>query len=68
MSSCRLFRAAAGSVAAPDMCAEMTDKTDDPGVCSMAPEPFYGVGMRYRDSGRTSDGEVSANCSKKAKH
>jgi putative phosphoribosyl transferase len=44
-------------VAAPETCAEFRDEVDEI-VCAITPEPFYGVGMWYRDFEQTSDDEV----------
>jgi predicted phosphoribosyltransferase len=43
--------------AAPQTCAEFRDEVDDI-VCAITPEPFYGVGLWYRDFSQTSDEEV----------
>lgn len=44
-------------VAAPETCAEFRDEVDEI-VCAITPEPFYGVGMWFRDFEQTSDDEV----------
>ncbi len=46
-------------VAASDTCRDFKTKTDALCVCVMTPEPFYGVGMWYRDFEQTTDEEVS---------
>ena len=45
-------------VASSDTCRDLKTKTDALCVCVMTPEPFYGVGMWYRDFGQTTDEEV----------
>jgi putative phosphoribosyl transferase len=45
-------------VASIDVCEEIQYRSDDLCVCVMTPEPFYGVGMWYRDFGQTTDEEV----------
>ncbi len=49
---------AAAPVASRETCEGITHKSDDLCICSETPEPFYGVGMWYRDFGQTSDDEV----------
>lgn len=46
-------------VASSDTCRDFETKTDALCVCVMTPEPFYGVGMWYRDFEQTTDEEVS---------
>ena len=45
-------------VASSDTCRDFETKTDALCVCVMTPEPFYGVGMWYRDFEQTTDEEV----------
>ena len=45
-------------VASSDTCRDFKTKTDALCVCVMTPEPFYGVGMWYRDFEQTTDEEV----------
>ena len=45
-------------VASSDTCRDLKTKTDVLCVCVMTPEPFYGVGMWYRDFEQTTDEEV----------
>lgn len=45
-------------VASRDTCREVETEADLLCACSMTPEPFYGVGMWYRDFSQTSDKEV----------
>lgn len=44
-------------VASPDTCELLKDKVDEV-VCAVTPEPFYAVGLWYRDFSQTSDEEV----------
>jgi putative phosphoribosyl transferase len=44
-------------VGAPETCAEFQDEADE-AICAMEPEPFYSVGLWYRDFSQTSDEEV----------
>ena len=44
-------------VAAPETCQEVGNSADEI-VCLETPEPFYAVGLWYRDFGQTSDEEV----------
>jgi putative phosphoribosyl transferase len=44
-------------VASPDTCELLKEYADDT-VCSVTPEPFYAVGLWYRDFSQTSDEEV----------
>ena len=44
-------------VGAPDTCAELEKEADEV-VCVSEPEPFFGVGMWYRDFSPTTDDEV----------
>ena len=44
-------------VAAEQTCDEFRDEVDDV-VCTVTPEPFFGVGMWYEDFAQTSDDEV----------
>ena len=46
-------------VAAGETCDEFRDRVDDV-VCTLTPEPFWGVGMWYRDFEQTTDEEVRA--------
>jgi putative phosphoribosyl transferase len=48
----------AAPVAASDVCEQIKRKSDDLCVCAMMPEPFYGVGMWYRNFDQTTDQEV----------
>lgn len=48
----------AAPVASSDICEQFDRKTDDLCVCGMTPEPFYGVGMWYRNFDQTTDQEV----------
>lgn len=48
----------AAPVASQNICEEIMCKSDDLCIFSMTPEPFYGVGMWYRNFGQTSDEEV----------
>lgn len=45
-------------VASADTCRDFDDLSDVTCVCSATPEPFYGVGMWYRDFSQTTDEEV----------
>jgi predicted phosphoribosyltransferase len=45
-------------VASKDTCDDMNRKSDQLCVCSINPEPFYGVGMWYRNFDQTTDEEV----------
>jgi putative phosphoribosyl transferase len=47
-------------VCAPDTCAELQNNVDTWCVCGQAPEPFYAVGLWYRDFEPTTDAEVQA--------
>ncbi|HVE55978.1 MAG TPA: phosphoribosyltransferase family protein, partial [Pyrinomonadaceae bacterium] len=47
-------------VASKQICDEINRKTDELCVCSIMPEPFYGVGMWYRNFEQTTDEEVIA--------
>jgi putative phosphoribosyl transferase len=44
-------------VAAEESCQELGSQVDEI-VCSVTPEPFYGVGMWYEDFSQTTDAEV----------
>jgi putative phosphoribosyl transferase len=44
-------------VASPDTCELLKDKVDEV-ICAVTPEPFYAVGLWYRDFSQTSDEEV----------
>lgn len=44
-------------VGAPETCAALQRAADEV-ICAMEPEPFYAVGLWYRDFEQTSDGEV----------
>lgn len=45
-------------VASGETCRELRAEADVWCVCAVTPEPFYGVGMWYRDFSQTSDAEV----------
>jgi predicted phosphoribosyltransferase len=45
-------------IASMDACEMLTGNTDAICVCSVTPDPFYGVGTWYRDFSQTSDEEV----------
>lgn len=48
-----------GSPVAPiDVCENICRKSDELCICLMTPEPFYGVGIWYRDFTQTRDEEV----------
>lgn len=49
---------AAAPVASRDICAEIERKTDEICICAITPEPFYGVGLWYRNFEQTTDAEV----------
>jgi putative phosphoribosyl transferase len=49
----------AAPVGAPESCRSLLDAADEV-VCVETPDPFYGVGMWYRDFPQTSDDEVRA--------
>jgi predicted phosphoribosyltransferase len=44
-------------VGAPETCAEFQDEADE-SICARTPEPFYAVGLWYRDFSQTTDEEV----------
>jgi putative phosphoribosyl transferase len=44
-------------VGAPETCAEFQDEADE-AICARTPEPFYAVGLWYRDFSQTTDEEV----------
>jgi putative phosphoribosyl transferase len=44
-------------VASPDTCELLKEYADDT-VCPVTPDPFYAVGLWYRDFSQTSDEEV----------
>jgi predicted phosphoribosyltransferase len=44
-------------VGSPDVCEELREVADD-AVCAYAPQPFYAVGMWYKDFTQTTDEEV----------
>lgn len=44
-------------VGAPETCAEFQDEADE-AICAVTPEPFYAVGVWYRDFSQTTDEEV----------
>lgn len=46
-------------VAPPDTCRELRSFADDV-ICAITPQPFFGVGVWYRDFSQTSDDEVRA--------
>lgn len=48
----------AAPVASTDVCEEINKKSNEICICVMTPEPFYGVGMWYRDFKQTTDEEV----------
>jgi putative phosphoribosyl transferase len=48
----------AAPVASRDTCDDFNRQADQVCVCSINPEPFYGVGMWYRNFEQTTDGEV----------
>lgn len=48
----------AAPVASRETCGEIERKSDDLCICAMTPEPFYGVGMWYRNFEQTTDAEV----------
>lgn len=48
----------AAPVGSRQTCCEFTAEADLLCVCAITPEPFYGVGMWYRDFSQTSDDEV----------
>jgi putative phosphoribosyl transferase len=48
----------AAPVASKDICDDINRKSDQLCVCSIKPEPFYGVGMWYRNFDQTTDEEV----------
>jgi putative phosphoribosyl transferase len=44
-------------VGAPETCAEFKDEADE-AICALEPEPFYSVGLWYKDFSQTTDDEV----------
>jgi putative phosphoribosyl transferase len=44
-------------IAAPEACEELQAEVDDI-VCAVTPEPFYAVGLWYKDFSQTTDEEV----------
>lgn len=44
-------------VGAPETCAEFQDEADE-AICALTPEPFYSVGLWYKDFSQTTDEEV----------
>ena len=50
----------AAPVCARETAAEFENEADTVCICSITPEPFYGVGMWYRDFSQTGDDEVRA--------
>ncbi|HEY3257780.1 MAG TPA: phosphoribosyltransferase [Gemmatimonadaceae bacterium] len=44
-------------IAPPDTCATLREEADDV-VCALTPEPFYAVGLWYKDFTQTTDEEV----------
>ncbi len=44
-------------VGAPETCAEFQDEADE-AICAMEPNPFYSVGLWYKDFSQTTDEEV----------
>lgn len=53
-------------VAARQTCDEFKHEADVWTICAVTPEPFYGVGMWYRDFSQTTDEEVKQLLSKAA--
>lgn len=49
---------AAAPVASRSTCEELSGQPDVLCICGVEPEPFYGVGMWYRDFSQTTDEEV----------
>jgi putative phosphoribosyl transferase len=52
-------------IGAPETCAEFQSVADE-AICARTPEPFYSVGLWYRDFRQTSDEEVRALLDKMA--
>lgn len=46
-------------VGSADTCAGIEEKADVLCICARTPEPFYGVGLWYRDFSQTTDDEVA---------
>ena len=44
-------------IAAPETCEALKEEVDDI-ICAVTPEPFYAVGLWYRDFSQTTDEEV----------
>jgi len=44
-------------VGSPETCAEFQDEADE-AICAVTPDPFYAVGLWYRDFSQTTDEEV----------
>ncbi len=44
-------------VGAPETCAELQEEADE-AICAQTPDPFYAVGLWYRDFSQTTDEEV----------
>jgi putative phosphoribosyl transferase len=53
-------------VGAPETCAEFQDEADE-AICALTPDPFYAVGVWYRDFSQTTDQEVYALLEQAAK-
>jgi predicted phosphoribosyltransferase len=51
---------AAAPVASRGTCDQINERSDGLCICAMMPEPFYGVGMWYRNFNQTTDAEVTA--------
>jgi predicted phosphoribosyltransferase len=58
----------AAPVASRDTCDQIKQRSDDLCICAMTPEPFYGVGMWYRNFDQTTDEEVVEILEKAAKN
>lgn len=48
----------AAPIASRDTCNDIMQKSNDLCICAITPEPFYGVGMWYRNFDQTTDEEV----------
>jgi predicted phosphoribosyltransferase len=44
-------------VGSPETCAEFQHEADE-AICALTPDPFYAVGLWYRDFSQTTDEEV----------
>ncbi|MEX0613050.1 MAG: phosphoribosyltransferase [Pirellulales bacterium] len=53
-------------VGAPETCAEFQNEADE-AICALTPDPFYAVGVWYRDFSQTTDQEVHALLEQAAK-